>query len=114
MRIYFTDTNEYDEIKMFTETGIEDNALELGVSYSYLKGAYTMTKDQYGRLMKFSKRIQHCYDMASKLDYETADRIDDDCEFECDYYFTYINRLEKALTKECAKRKYMRRVSYAA
>lgn len=102
MRIYFTDTNEYDEIKMFTENGIEDNALELGVSYSYLKGAYTMTKEQLEWLMKFSKRIQHCFDMADKLDDETAERISDDCAFECEHYFTYINRLEKALEKECA------------
>lgn len=52
--------------------------------------------------------------MANKLDDETVDRIDGDCEFECEDYFTYINRLEKTLKKECAKRKYMRRVSYAA
>lgn len=114
MRIYLIDTNEYDEISVFSRNGIEENALELGVSYSYLKGAYTMTKDKLEWLMEFSKQIQHCYDMASKLDYETVDRIDDDCEFECEYYLTYISRFEKALKKECAKRKYMRRVSYAA
>lgn len=114
MRIYLTDTNEYDEIATFSRNGIEENALELGVSYSYLKGAYTITKNQLKWLMNFSEQIQHCQDMANKLDNETVDRIDGDCEFECEDYFTYINRLEKALKKECAKRKYMRRVSYAA
>ena len=114
MRIYLTDTDEYDEISIFSRNGIEGNAEKLGISYSYLKGAYTMNKDQLEWLMKFSKQIQHCDDMMDKLDAETANEIFDDCAFECAYYYLFINRLEKALKKECAKRKYMRRVSYAA
>ena len=114
MRIYLTDTDEYDEISIFSRNGIEGNAEKLGISYSYLKGAYTMNKDQLERLMKFSKQIQHCDDMMDKLDAETANEIFDDCAFECAYYYLFIDRLEKALKKECAKRKYMRRVSYAA
>jgi hypothetical protein len=114
MRIYLTDTDEYDEISIFSRNGIEGNAEKLGISYSYLKGAYTMNKDQLEWLMKFSKQIQHCDDMMDKLDAETANEIFDDCAFECAYYYLFIDRLEKALKKECAKRKYMRRVSYAA
>lgn len=114
MRIYLTDTNEYDEISIFSRNGIEGNAEKLGISYSYLKGTYTMTKDQLEWLMKFSKQIQHCDDMMDRLDTETANEIFDDCAFECAYYYIFINRLEKALKRECAKRKYMRRVSYAA
>lgn len=114
MRIYLTDTDEYDEISIFSRNGIEGNAEKLGISYSYLKGAYTMNKDQLEWLMKFSKQIQHCDDMMDKLDAGTANEIFDDCAFECAYYYLFINRLEKALKKECAKRKYMRRVSYAA
>lgn len=114
MRIYLTDTDEYDEISIFSRNGIEGNAEKLGISYSYLKGAYTMNKDQLEWLMKFSKQIQHCDDMMDKLDAETAYEIFDDCAFECAYYYLFIDRLEKALKKECAKRKYMRRVSYAA
>lgn len=114
MRIYLTDTDEYDEISVFSRNGIEGNAEKLGISYSYLKGAYTMNKDQLEWLMKFSKQIQHCDDMMDKLDAETANEIFDDCAFECAYYYLFIDRLEKALKKECAKRKYMRRVSYAA
>lgn len=105
---------EYDEISIFSRNGIEGNAEKLGISYSYLKGAYTMNKDQLEWLMKFSKQIQHCDDMMDKLDAETANEIFDDCAFECAYYYLFIDRLEKALKKECAKRKYMRRVSYAA
>lgn len=114
MRIYLTDTDEYDEISIFSRNGIEGNAEKLGISYSYLKGAYTMNKDQLEWLMKFSKQIQHCDDMMDKLDAETANEIFDNCAFECAYYYLFIDRLEKALKKECAKRKYMRRVSYAA
>lgn len=114
MRIYLTDTDGYDEISIFSRNGIEGNAEKLGISYSYLKGAYTMNKDQLEWLMKFSKQIQHCDDMMDKLDAETANEIFDDCAFECAYYYLFIDRLEKALKKECAKRKYMRRVSYAA
>lgn len=114
MRIYLTDTDEYDEISIFSRNGIEGNAEKLGISYSYLKGAYTMNKDKLEWLMKFSKQIQHCDDMMDKLDAETANEIFDDCAFECAYYYLFIDRLEKALKKECAKRKYMRRVSYAA
>ena len=114
MRIYLTDTDEYDEISIFSRNGIEGNAEKLGISYSYLKGAYTMNNEQLEWLMKFSKQIQHCDDMMDKLDAETANEIFDDCAFECAYYYLFINRLEKALKKECAKRKYMRRVSYAA
>ena len=114
MRIYLTDTDEYDESSIFSRNGIEGNAEKLGISYSYLKGAYTMNKDQLEWLMKFSKQIQHCDDMMDKLDAETANEIFDDCAFECAYYYLFIDRLEKALKKECAKRKYMRRVSYAA
>lgn len=114
MRIYLTDTDEYDEISIFSRNGIEGNAEKLGISYSYLKGAYTMNKDQLEWLMKFSKQIQHCDDMMDKLDAETANEIFDDCAFECAYYYLFIDRLEKALKKECAKRKYKRRVSYAA
>lgn len=114
MRIYLTDTDEYDEISIFSRNGIEGNAEKLGISYSYLKGAYTMNKDQLEWLMKFSKQIKHCDDMMDKLDAETANEIFDDCAFECAYYYLFIDRLEKALKKECAKRKYMRRVSYAA
>lgn len=114
MRIYLTDTDEYDEISIFSRNGIEGNAEKLGISYSYLKGAYTMNKDQLEWLMKFSKQIQHCDDMMDKLDAETANEIFDDCAFECAYYYLFIDRLEKALKKECAKRKYMRRVFYAA
>lgn len=114
MRIYLTDTDEYDEISIFSRNGIEGNAEKLGISYSYLKGAYTMNNEQFEWLMKFSKQIQHCDDMMDKLDAETANEIFDDCAFECAYYYLFINRLEKALKKECAKRKYMRRVSYAA
>jgi hypothetical protein len=114
MRIYLTDTDEYDEISIFSRNGIEGNAEKLGISYSYLKGAYTMNKDQLEWLMKFSKQIQHCDDMMDKLGAETANEIFDDCAFECAYYYLFIDRLEKALKKECAKRKYMRRVSYAA
>lgn len=114
MRIYLTDTDEYEEISIFSRNGIEGNAEKLGISYSYLKGAYTMNKDQLEWLMKFSKQIQHCDDMMDKLDAETANEIFDDCAFECAYYYLFIDRLEKALKKECAKRKYMRRVSYAA
>lgn len=114
MRIYLTDVDEYDEISIFSRNGIEGNAEKLGISYSYLKGAYTMNKDQLEWLMKFSKQIQHCDDMMDKLDAETANEIFDDCAFKCAYYYLFINRLEKALKKECAKRKYMRRVSYAA
>lgn len=114
MRIYLTDTDEYDEISIFGRNGIEGNAEKLGISYSYLKGAYTMNNEQFEWLMKFSKQIQHCDDMMGKLDAGTANEIFDDCAFECAYYYLFINRLEKALKKECAKRKYMRRVSYAA
>lgn len=114
MRIYLTDTDEYDEISIFSRNGIEGNAEKLGISYSYLKGAYTMNNEQFEWLMKFSKQIQHCDDMMDKLDAETANEIFDDCAFECAYYYLFIDRLEKALKKECAKRKYMRRVSYAA
>ncbi len=114
MRIYLTDTNEYDEISIFSRNGIEGSAEKLGISYSYLKGAYTMTKDQLEWLMKFSKQIQRCDDMMDRLDTETANKIFDDCAFECAYYYIFINRLEKALKRECAKRKYMHRVSYAA
>jgi hypothetical protein len=114
MRIYLTDTDEYDEISIFSRNGIEGNAEKLGISYSYLKGAYTMNNEQFEWLMKFSKQIQHCDDMMDKLDAGTANEIFDDCAFECAYYYLFINRLEKALKKECAKRKYMRRVSYAA
>lgn len=114
MRIYLTDTDEYDEISIFSRNGIEGNAEKLGISYSYLKDAYTMTKEQFEWLMKFSKQIQHCDDMMDKLDAGTANEIFDDCAFECAYYYLFIDRLEKALKKERAKRKYMRRVSYAA
>ena len=114
MRIYLTDTNEYDEISIFSRNGIEGNVEKLGISYSYLKGAYTMSKDQLEWLMRFSEQIQHCDDMMNRLDAGTANEIFDDCAFECAYYYLFINRLEKALKKECAKRKYMRRVSYAA
>lgn len=114
MKIYLTDVDEYDEISIFSRNGIEGNAEKLGISYSYLKGAYTMNNEQFEWLMKFSKQIQHCDDMMDKLDAGTANEIFDDCAFECAYYYLFINRLEKALKKECAKRKYMRRVSYAA
>lgn len=114
MRIYLTDTNEYDEISIFSRNGIEGNAEKLGISYSYLKGAYTMSKEQFEWLMRFSQQIQHCDDMMDRLGAEIANEIFDDCAFECAYYYIFINRFEKALKKECAKRKYMRRVSYAA
>lgn len=114
MRIYLTDTDEYDEIPIFSRNGIEGNAEKLGISYSYLKGAYTIKTSQLEWLMKFSNQIQHCDDMMNRLDAGTANEIFDDCAFECAYYYLFINRLEKALKKECAKRKYMRRVSYAA
>lgn len=58
MRIYLTDVDEYDEISIFSRNGIEGNAEKLGISYSYLKGAYTMNNEQLEWLMKFSKQIQ--------------------------------------------------------
>lgn len=111
MKIYLTDAREIRDL----DTDEDFICMwDKSVHYDADMDAYPMTKDQFEWWEELLERKAHCDDMMDKLDAETANEIFDDCAFECAYYYLFIDRLEKALKKECAKRKYMRRVSYAA